>query len=150
MIPLARAEALIARSAAEVFAYVADLRHFGDWFPGVLAIAATHPGGAPGAEAHYREAVRVPLRGVTRVNIRVCEFVPDQRLVTEGDLAPVWPRMQIEVRALASHRCRLTWQMHSRSDRRSLRLLSPLLRRLMQRRADAAMTQLQQRLGEAG
>lgn len=34
MIALARAEAQLARSADEVFAYVADLRHFGGWFPG--------------------------------------------------------------------------------------------------------------------
>ena len=148
MIALARAEVQLASSAAEVFAYVADLRRFGDWFPGVLAIEAAHPGGEPGAEAHYRETVRLPLRGATQVAIRVREFVPGQRLVTEGDLAPVWPRMQIEVRAREAKRCELSWQMHSRSDRTSVRLLSPLLRRVMQRRADAAMKQLQQRFGE--
>lgn len=147
MIALARAEALLASSAAEVFAYVADLRHFGDWFPGVLAIEAAHPGGEPGAEAHYRETVRLPLRGTTQVAIRVREFVPGQRLITEGDLAPVWPRMQIELRSLETQRCELDWQMQSRSDRTSIRLLSPLLRRVMQRRADAAVMQLQQRFG---
>lgn len=147
MIALARAQAQLARSAAEVFAYVADLRHFGGWFPGVLAIEARHPGGEPGPDAVYRETVRLPLRGATAVGIRVREFVPGQRLVTEGDLAPVWPRMQIEVRAQAADRCALSWQMHSRSHRASIRLLSPLLRRVMQRRGDAAMTQLQQRFG---
>ena len=149
MIELARAEAQLASSAAEVFAYVSDLRHFGDWFPGVLAIEAAHPGGEPGAEAHYRETVRLPLRGATSVAIRVEEFVPGQRLVTEGDLAPVWPRMQIEVRAREATCCELSWQMHSRSPRATLRLLSPLLRRVMQRRADRAMKQLQQRFGKA-
>ena len=81
--------------------------------------------------------------------IRVEEFVPGQRLVTEGDLAPVWPRMQIEVRAREATCCELSWQMHSRSPRAALRLLSPLLRRVMQRRADRAMKQLQQRFGKA-
>lgn len=147
MILLASALTQLASRADEVFAYVADLRHFGEWFPGVLAIEAAHPGGAPGPEAQYRETVRLPLRGATAVGIRVSEFVPGQRLVTEGDLAPVWPRMQIDVHALAGDRCELNWQMQSRG-RGPIRLLSPLLRRLMQRRADAAMSRLQQRFGK--
>lgn len=148
MIRLAQAEARLASPAGQVFDWVSDLRRFGDWFPGVLGIQAAHAGGEPGLGAHYRESVKLPLRGATEVDIRVCTYEPGAQLVTEGDLAPIWPRMQIDIAADGPDHCRLIWRMDSRSQSPGIRLAAPLLRRVMQRRADGAMRRLRQQFGD--
>ena len=148
---LAAASTELPAPAAEVFGYISDLRNFGDWFPGVLAIAATHADGTPGAGAAYLETVQLPLKRRRQVRIEVVEFAAGQRLVTESPWAPIWPRMQIEVRRLDDASCAVDWRMYSRSRSALVRtLLLPLVSRMMQARAQQAMRRLQQHFDPAG
>lgn len=146
MIELARTQVQLAAPASAVFAFVSDLRNFGQWFPEVLEIKARHPGGEPGPSAHYRERVRLLMGRERAVDIRVVAFENGQRLVTEGALQPVRPRMEIEVHPSAQG-CELLWNMHSRNGGWTMRLLAPLARRMMRQRAEQAMHKLQQRFG---
>lgn len=147
---LAAASTELPAPAAEVFGYISDLRNFGDWFPGVLAIAATHADGTPGAGAAYLETVQLPLKRRRQVRIEVVEFAAGQRLVTESPWAPIWPRMQIELRSLGDTACAVDWRMYSRSRSVLVRaLLLPLASRMMRPRAQQAMRRLQQRYAGA-
>lgn len=146
MIELARTQVQLAAPASDVFAFVSDLRNFGQWFPEVLEITAQHASGEPGLSAHYRERVRLLMGRERTVDIRVVEFECEKRLVTEGNLQPVRPRMEIEV-YLRAQGCELHWNMYSRNGGWAMRLLAPLAGRMMQSRAERAMQQLATRFG---
>jgi len=49
---------------AEAFAYMADLRHFAEWDPGVQRVQQVR-GDGPGADASFDVAVSVPGRSIT-------------------------------------------------------------------------------------
>lgn len=131
----------IHRPAASAWAYAADLRHFADWFPGVLRIRAD--GHGDGGLPRFVETVRLPLRGERVVRIAVVALEPPSRLVTEGRLPPLWPRMEIRVEPLGDGACRVHWRMASRSRRQLVRwLLVPLAARLMRRRSALGLARL--------
>ncbi|HEY0818503.1 MAG TPA: SRPBCC family protein [Rhizobacter sp.] len=147
MYPLADTSIAIACSAGHAFDYAANLENFPQWFPGAIAITSSDglPFAAVGKQ--YRETVAVPWRGTRQVSIRVTEAEPSRRLVTEGSLAPLLPRMEIEFMALGADDCRVTWRMLSRNTRIGPRwTLLPLARRVMTKRAATAMRQLKDRL----
>lgn len=141
-------EATVVACAREVaFDYAADLENFVDWFPGVLGIASAdqQPFGTVGKL--YLETVAVPLLGRRTVPIRVVAVDAPARLITQGELPLLLPRMEIEFRAAGAEACEITWRMVSRNDRRFARYtVLPLAARLMQRRARAGLRALTRNL----
>jgi hypothetical protein len=126
----------LACSQERAFDYAADLTNFPRWFPGVVEIAPEDALSFATLGKAYRETVDVPLRGRRSVLIRVIEIARPHRLVTEGSLAVLRPRMEIEVEALGPAACRLTWRMLSRNESRWARwTVLPWARRVMGRRA---------------
>ncbi|MCP2292122.1 SRPBCC family protein [Nocardia amikacinitolerans] len=147
---LAGAETTVSCSCARAFAYAADLENFADWFPGVLGITPHNdlPFDEPGKQ--YLETVAVPLRGRRRVLIRVEEASPPRRLVTEGNMPFLLPRMEIGFESTGPETCTIHWRMFCRTDSPAVRLIAlPLARRTMRRRADAALRNLARRLDGA-
>jgi hypothetical protein len=139
----------IARPLATVYRDATNLEHFGEWFPGVIAVVSAN--GLPHATVgkEYRETVEVPGRGRVDVRIRVCEARQDAWLATEGDLLPLLPRMEMQVEPLAPQNCRLTWRMWSRhpGDDEAVRTaLWPAASRLLSQRAVDGLARLKQRL----
>ncbi|HEY0844283.1 MAG TPA: SRPBCC family protein [Noviherbaspirillum sp.] len=144
---LAEESIRINRAASEVFEYVTNMEHFGDWFPGVLAIesANRHAHGQVGKE--YREKVSVPLRGERKVRIVVCEARTNSFFATEGHFPPVMPRMELAFSQEAGNACTVTWKMFSRNKGLLFRLsMLPLARNIMRKRAAAGMKRLKTRL----
>lgn len=147
---LAEANVHINRPVAAVFDYVTNLERFGEWFPGVLNIesrsAQSHA--EPGKE--YLETVAIPLRGRRKVKVVVREVAPEQRFVTEGSLAPLWPRMEIHFAQHGPDACHITWHMFSRNTTTLFSLtLLPLARCVIRQRAGIGLMQLKQRLEQA-
>jgi hypothetical protein len=129
------------------FRYAANLENFAEWFPGVIRVAAANdlPFDARGKQ--YRETVAVPLRGQRPVSLQVVDVAAPARIVTEGSLPTLLPRMEIVFREAGPGRCEVDWQMHSRSTSGLARwTLLPLARHLMTQRARAAMQRLKTRL----
>jgi hypothetical protein len=93
---LADAVITVECSCAKAFEYAANLEKFVDWFPGVVTIVASDDVSAAAIGKRYMETVSVPLRGKRSVTIRVREATVPQHLVTEGDLRPLLPRMEME------------------------------------------------------
>lgn len=144
---LASAAVSIACSRQRAFDYAADLHNFAQWFPGVIAITADNDLSFSTVGKQYRETVAVPLRGRRSVLIRVTDVAAPCRLVTEGALPTLLPRMEIEFRETGPDSCEVSWRMHSRHSGGWLRwTVLPLARRVMARRARAGMRRLKDRL----
>jgi carbon monoxide dehydrogenase subunit G len=144
---LAASECLIHRPVNEAFTYASNLENFARWFPGVVAIRSQNdlPHGQVGKQ--YLETVKLPLRGKREVLITVTESQHNLRLVTEGEMPPVFPRMEISFASHGAGHTRVDWRMHSRSQSPVVRvLLLPLARRLMQQRAESGVRRLKRLL----
>jgi hypothetical protein len=89
----------------------------------------------------------VPLRGKREVRIQVVEAHSPKRLVTEGDLPLLLPRMEIDVDDIGENSCEVRWRMLSRNESIMVRFaVLPVARWLMGRRATAGLRNLKQRL----
>jgi hypothetical protein len=145
---------LLAESTAEIacpvnvaYQYAANLEHFGEWFPGVIAIESANglSHGEPGKE--YLETVAVPLRGQRKIKLVVKEAEHDISLVTEGAFPPLLPRMQIRFKALTTESCQVQWQMFSRNKGLLAQFtIIPLARGVMRNRAAVGLAALKSRL----
>lgn len=144
---LASTSVEVACAPAIAYALICDMERFGQWFPAVLGVASADalPAGTPGKT--YLETVAIPLRGLRRIQLRVAEALPGRRFVTEGRLAPLWPRMEVALAELGPGRTRIDWAMYSRSRHALVRrLLVPLARRTVQRRAELGLARLKEQL----
>jgi hypothetical protein len=129
------------------YSYASNLEHFGEWFPGVIAIESANglDHATPGKE--YLETVAIPLRGKRKVKLTVRQAEPGRLLVTEGALAPLLPRMELLFQSTSVGSCRITWKMFSRNDGALARLmLLPLARRIIDKRAAIGMSVLKEKL----
>jgi hypothetical protein len=144
---LASSIVTIACSNTKVFGYATDLENFIDWFPGVKGIVAHDelPIATPGKQ--YDETVSVPLQGKRTVRIKVVEADSPKRLVTEGDLPLLLPRMEIDFDDIGEHCCEVRWRMLSRNENVLVRFaVLPVAGWLMGRRATVGLGNLKQRL----
>ncbi|HEX6722214.1 MAG TPA: SRPBCC family protein [Burkholderiaceae bacterium] len=133
------------------YRYATDLAHFGQWFPGVLAITPVDALSPATIGKEYLETVEWPGGGQRSVRIRVREARADEWLATEGDLAPLLPRMEMRFVARGPQSCELNWRMWSRhpGDDTLRQVVWPAAGRLITERAVAGLARLKQRL-EAG
>ncbi|MBC7983473.1 MAG: SRPBCC family protein [Candidatus Obscuribacterales bacterium] len=125
------------------YRYASNLEHFGEWFPGVIAIESTNAleHGTLGKE--YLETVSVPLRGQRKVKIMVKEVQLNKLFVTESAFAPLMPRMEILFRASGVRVCQVTWRMFSRNNGFLTRAtIIPVARSVMSKRAAIGVTRL--------
>lgn len=139
---LAEAEIAIARPPQAVFDLAADLTQFGRWFPGVLTIRAGDelPATQPGHR--YHETVALPGGRRRDITITVTVAEPGRRLVTEGAMPPLLPRMEMTFASDGAGGTRLHWSMHRRGRSIAAWLLAVPAGRLMRRRAEAGLARL--------
>jgi hypothetical protein len=144
---LADAAVDIACTDAQAFDYACDLENFAEWFPGVLEIVAHNDVAFAERGREYRETVDVPLRGRRSVVIRVVEADAPNRLVTDGDLSIVMPRMEIHISQSSPQVCTVRWRMLSRNRNILARLLVLSIARIvMTKRASTGLHRLKGRL----
>lgn len=127
----------------QAFDYAANLENFPHWFPAVIAMQAEDGLPFTAVGKQYRESVDLPLRGRRTVLVRVEEASSPARLVTEGSLALLLPRMEMTFDDQGTAACRVTWRMFSRNPRRWARwTVLPLARRTLARRARIGLQRL--------
>jgi hypothetical protein len=132
------------------FNYAANLENFAQWFPGVIRMTAADSLPFDAVGKRYREIVAVPWRGQRAVLLSVVEVANPSRIVTEGALASILPRMEIDFREEGPGHCEVDWRMFSRTTSGFVRwMILPFARCLMTRRAQAGLRRLKSRL-EAG
>lgn len=76
----------IARSPAEVFAFIADLRNMPLWYDAVEEVTKTAPG-APGPGARYEVTRSLPGTRA-RNDVEFTEYAPDRRITLESRSGP--------------------------------------------------------------
>ena len=144
---LASSVVTIACARTKTFEYAADLENFAHWFPGVIGIVAHDELSFATPGKQYVETVAVPLRGNRTVMIRVVEASAPMRVVTEGDLPLLLPRMEIEFQDVGGNSCEVRWRMLSRNENMLVRYtVLPLAGWLMGRRATMGLRNLKWRL----
>lgn len=140
---LASTSVVIELPRVRVFDYVTNLTNFAQWFPAVVEVTSRDNVAPATVGKQYDEIFLMPLRGRRSVGIRVIEVDPPWRIVTEGALALLRPRMEIQFQDAGLNACKVQWRMLSRNSAPMARwTVLPLARQLMQKRADAAMRRL--------
>lgn len=134
MIKLASFTLLTETAIEPSYQYLSDMSHFGDWFPDVIRIVEQAPGDI-GPGKTWLEDVKVPGKGIQPVAVTVVDYQPSHFFATEGDLDGIQPRMEIQFRTAPSGRTKIDWAFYSRNTRWTFRLLAPLLRAVMGKRA---------------
>jgi len=137
----------IACPSADAFDYACDLENFAEWFPGVIEVVAHNNVAFCERGREYRETVDVPVRGRRSVGIRVVDAEAPHRLITEGDLAIVMPRMEIHIAQTSPLACTVQWRMFSRNSHALARLVVlPVARAVMTKRAATGLNRLKEHL----
>jgi len=143
---IANESTVINQTAEVVFAYISDLEKFGEWFPGVVSIKSLNALPVTQIGKKYQEIVKLPFTGGKTVCIEVKESLLNKRLVTEGDLSPLLPRMTITLTSM-QRETKINWCMESRNNHPLFRVtLLPLARVLMSKRAKQGLCQLKSKL----
>lgn len=127
----------------DIFAYMSNMEHFGEWFPGVIAIRSANSQHHGTIGKTYLETIKIPFRHAQEYALEVKESMKNEKFVTEGEVPPLFPRMTIrftEISPIVSH---VAWKMESRSRKVLFNLLFlPLLRHVMAKRAQQGMVNL--------
>ena len=144
---LAQQTVEIACPVETAYRLAANLERFGEWFPGVLAIESANDLAHAAIGKQYRETVNIPMRGRRRVIITVKQAESNRLLVTEGELRPLMPRMEIRFSHIDAGRCTVDWRMYSRNDSLLARVtVVPLAGSVMRKRAAAGLARLKKLL----
>lgn len=106
----------IAAPISRVFAFLANHENYVLWFPKVISIISANqlPHGTVGKI--YEEAIRLPGGRDKMITITVVESRSPELFVTEGDLAPLHPRMEVHLLAKSDDETSVNWKFYSRSQ----------------------------------
>ncbi|MEL7546827.1 MAG: SRPBCC family protein [Pseudomonadota bacterium] len=141
---------VIARPIAQVFAFVANHENYGLWFPDVVSIVSVtdEPHGTVGKT--YSETIRLPTGRERKISIPVVESNPPSQLATEGDFAPLQPRMEYQLTSLGETETEIRWLFTSRAKTPLGRVIVRLLAgKTMAARGEVALPKLKSVLEQA-
>lgn len=139
----------IAAPAEAVFAYVANLENFPNWFPGALSIQAMDSVEVDEIGKTYSEIVALPFGRRAKVIIRVEESERPVHIVTEGNYRMLLPRMEMNLQNIGEGRSRIEWKMYSRRTGIIVKLLLPIFRLVVRSRSRLSLVQLKAQLESA-
>lgn len=133
----------IPRAVGEVFAFVSNHENYPRWYPGALTVIALDdlPPGATGKT--YEESLALPSGRIAAFIIRTIEVRAPNFLATEGDLSPLFPRMEIllEAKAPLATDVRLKFWSRSRSPVARL-FINFLVRRIVNQQTRVGLSRL--------
>jgi carbon monoxide dehydrogenase subunit G len=132
----------IAAPINAVFTYAANLENFPAWFPGALSIRAKDSRPINEVGKCYEEIVGVPFGRSAKVRIEVVESNQPEHLVTEGDYAPLLPRMEMYFQAVGENQTLMEWKMYSRRRGILSGLFLPVLSLVLKSRSRHALCKL--------
>lgn len=106
---------IIDRPIEQVFAFVANHENYALWFPGVISI--TSEASVPHATVGkvYSEIIRLPTGHKRHIRIPVVQSNPPFQIATEGEFAPLHPRMEFRLDPLDDTQTELRWLFTSRT-----------------------------------
>lgn len=125
----------------ECFLYLSNMDNFGNWFPEVVEIAGKNKASI-GVGKQYIETVKIPLIGYKKITLTVKNYEQYSLFSTEGNLAPLLPRMEILVSNCSNGKTKINWAFYSRNSSKLFKLFIPLFRYVMTKRASIASAKL--------
>tara|TARA_R110002124_G_scaffold48130_2_gene142372 strand:+ start:1841 stop:2323 length:483 start_codon:yes stop_codon:yes gene_type:complete len=143
-ISLADHTLLIESPIARVFDFLANHENYALWYPKVISIEAANqlPHGTVGKA--YREAIRLPTGRIQKINIAVVESRSPEQFVTEGDFAPLHPRMEVRLAAKSADETAVNWRFYSRSQSMIGRpLIRIFLKKVLERDSKIGLAKMQ-------
>lgn len=133
-LPLAEHSLSIDAPIDRVFAFLANHENYALWYPNVISIISANPLPHGQVGKVYQEDIRLPTRRLQRINITVVESRSPNLFVTEGDFAPLHPRMEVHLSEQSTGETLLNWRFYSRSQSTIGRWLIPhLFKKTLQR-----------------
>ena len=101
---------------ANVFEFLSNHENYVRWFPGVITVESVDdlPHGTVGKI--YSEILRLPTGRNRQMAIEVVESRSPGLFVTEGALAPLYPRMEVRLSDVSAKQTVLSWRFLSRSQ----------------------------------
>jgi hypothetical protein len=123
------------------FLYLSNMDNFHNWFPEVVKIVSKDKEPI-GIGKQYLETVKIPLIGYKKITLTVKNFEQYSRFSTEGDLAPLLPRMEVCVSNSSNGQTKINWVFYSRNSSKLFKLFAPLFRYVMTKRASIASVKL--------
>jgi uncharacterized membrane protein len=140
----------ILRPISSVFGFLSDHENYIRWYPGVVSVTSVDrlPVGTIGKL--YRETLQLPSGRQRDFDIKVIESRKPEVFITEGTLAPIFPRMEIRLTAVSTDETVLRLRFLSRSQSALGRLMiRTLVRRAVQRQTRRGLAKLKRLLERA-
>lgn len=133
----------VRRPLSEVFTYISNHENYAQWFPDVDTIVSGNdlPHGTIGKQ--YQEAVQVRRGRTVDMTITVVASIPDKFFATEGNFAPLLPRMEVRFTPVSATETDVQWRFLSRNTSVITRFLIALIaKRGLQRRSRIGLQRL--------
>lgn len=133
----------VRRPLSEVFTYISNHENYAQWFPDVETIVSVNnlPHGTVGKK--YQEAVQVQRGRTVDMTITVVASTPNEFFATEGNFAPLLPRMEVRFKPVSDAETDVQWKFLSRNTSVITRFLITLIaKRGLQRRSKIGLQQL--------
>ncbi|MBA4368268.1 MAG: polyketide cyclase [Desulfobacterium sp.] len=133
----------INRSINEVYDFVINMENFGKWFPEVIKIESQNnlEHGVVGKK--YIETVKDPFKGEVQIVIEVKKAEQNTSFITEGEYAPLLPKMILHFSETVHGGTAFTWAMESRTKNTFVKiLLIPVAKLVMKKRAKIGVMNL--------
>jgi len=128
-------------SQEECFIYLSNMDNFDNWFPEVIEIVSKNKEPIDVGK-QYLETVKMPLIGYKKITLTVKDFELYSQFSTEGDFAPLLPRMDIYVSNNDNGKTKINWAFYSRNSSKLFKLFVPLFRYVMTKRSNIAAVKL--------
>jgi len=96
------------------------------------------------------ETVKIPLIGYKKITLTVKDFEQYSQFSTEGNLAPLLPRMEIRISNNGNGKTKINWAFYSRNSSKVFKFIAPLFRYVMGKRANTASIKLKTVLASIG
>jgi len=123
------------------FFYLSDMNNFNNWFPEVIKIVGKNKEPI-GVGKQYIETVKIPLIGFKKITLTVQNYEKYSLFSTEGDLSPLLPSMEICLSNIGSGKTKIIWVFYSRNSSTLFKLVAPIFKRVMKKRARTASEKL--------
>jgi len=114
MILLAQNVVVLHANVSRVFKFTTNMENYKKWFPGVLDIRSANKLAHGQIGKQYIEILQFP-QGNKELTIEVKESIENMKFVTEGDLEPLLPKMEVLFSAWENNGCQLHLSYVSRN-----------------------------------
>jgi len=128
------------------FLYLSDMSNFNNWFPEVIEIVGKNKEPI-GVGKQYIETVKIPLIGFKKIMLTVQHYEKYSLFSTEGNLSPLLPCMEIRLSNIGNGKTKINWVFYSRNSSWLFKLVAPVFKRVMNKRASVASVKLKTILG---